>query len=63
MDFEGSFQDDEEITKIVAGWGGKLSITNKGYVYTYQWNEPDRLMEELKDYFDRYCFWVEALSW
>ena len=51
VEFKGSFQDDEEITKIVAGWGMSAVITNKGYVYTYQWNEPLKVMEELKDYF------------
>ena len=52
VEFQGSFEDaEEEIVKIVAGWGTNAVITNRGHVYTYVWNEPPKLMQELKDYF------------
>ena len=44
-------EEGEDIVKVVAGWGKSAVITSRGYVYTYQWDEPPTRMSELDQYF------------
>ena len=41
----------EEILKIRAGWGKNVVVTNLGYVYEFDWDEPPRRIKELENIF------------
>ena len=41
----------EEILKIRAGWGKNVIVTNLGYVYEFDWDEPPRRIKELENIF------------
>eukprot|EP00943_MAST-04B_sp_MAST-4B-sp1_P007219 g7219.t1 len=54
VDLENSqifYTDGEEIVKLEAGWGTNVAVTNHGYVYEYDWDEPPRRVKGLEDIF------------